>query len=182
EAALAGDLQLRAGEVWVVLDDQHDAVAVLDVVTIVADVARKEQCRVELRLVVIVCRRLAASVAVARQHDCRLERNGGIRMLRRLVRGRQEQREPAAPTDLALKVGLVAEQARDLPADRVSEAGAAVTTARRPVGLLKGLEDQAQLVVSDTDAGVVYVELQHGFGPRPCLSRDMTAFCETETR
>ena len=108
EAALAGDLQLRAGEVWVVLDDQHDAVAVLDVVTIVADVARKEQCRVELRLVVIVCRRRAASVAVAWQHDCRLERNGGIRMLGRLVRGRQEQREPAAPTDLALDVDLAA--------------------------------------------------------------------------
>ena len=49
---------------------------------------------------------------------------------------------------------LAAEQARDLAADRQAEAGAAVAAARRPVGLLEGLEDQPQLVLRDADAGV----------------------------
>jgi len=73
EAALAGDLQLRAGEVRVVLDDQHDAVAVLDVVTIVADVARKKQCRVSSGWS-SSCAEAGRPRCVARQHDCCLER------------------------------------------------------------------------------------------------------------
>ena len=48
EAALACDLQLGAGEVGVVLDDQDDAVARLDRVAVVLDLARDEQRRIEV--------------------------------------------------------------------------------------------------------------------------------------
>ena len=46
EAALARDLELGAGEVGVVLDDQHDPVALLDRLAVVVDLARDEQHRV----------------------------------------------------------------------------------------------------------------------------------------
>ena len=48
EAAVARDLELGPREIWIVFDDQHDAVSVLDVVAVVADVARQEECRIEL--------------------------------------------------------------------------------------------------------------------------------------
>ena len=47
EAALPRDLELGAGEVGVVLDDQHDAVALLDRVAVVAHLARHQQREVE---------------------------------------------------------------------------------------------------------------------------------------
>ena len=50
EAPLARDLELRAGEVGVVLDDQHDPVALLDRVAVVVDLALEQQARVELGL------------------------------------------------------------------------------------------------------------------------------------
>ena len=62
EAALARDLQLGAGEVGVVLDDQDDAVARLDRVAVVLDLARDEQRRskrVDLRLAAV--RRVVAA-------------------------------------------------------------------------------------------------------------------------
>ena len=40
EAALTGDFELGSGDVGIVLDDQHDAVGVLDLVAVVAHVAR----------------------------------------------------------------------------------------------------------------------------------------------
>jgi len=57
-----------------------------------------------------------------------------------------------------------AEQTCDLAADREPEAGPAVAAARRPVRLLEGLEDQAELVVGDADACVLDRELEHGLG------------------
>ena len=76
----------------------------------------------------------------------------------------QVERERAAPVDLALDVDLAAEQPRDLAADREAEAGAAVAPARRSVGLLERLEDQAQLVPRDADAGVLDGEPDHRLG------------------
>ena len=49
---------------------------------------------------------------------------------------------------------LAAQQRGELPADRETEAGAAVLPARARVGLLKRLEDQPLLLGSDPDAGV----------------------------
>jgi hypothetical protein len=40
EAALTGDFELGPSDVGIVLDDQHDAVGVLDLVAVVAHVAR----------------------------------------------------------------------------------------------------------------------------------------------
>jgi hypothetical protein len=51
-------------------------------------------------------------------------------------------------------VDLAAEQVGDLAADRQPETGASVAPARRPVGLLERLEDDAQLLLADADAGV----------------------------
>ena len=165
EASLTSDLELGPGEIGVVLDDQHDAVSVLDVVAIVPDVTRQEQVGVELRRRGGRGGRTAAvPFAVAREHDSLLGRVGGVRVLGRLVRGRQEERERAALADFALDVDLAAEQSRDLAADREPEAGAAVTAARRPVRLLEGLEDQAELVLRDADSGVHDGELEHGLG------------------
>ena len=56
EAALARDLELGAGEVGVVLDDQDDAVALLDRLAVVVDLARDEQRSgrsVDVRLVAV---------------------------------------------------------------------------------------------------------------------------------
>ena len=153
EAALTRDLELGPGEVGIVLDDQHDAVAVLDVVAVVADVARQEQRRVELGRLDAAAGRRSVPLALdagtrpsRRPHRraCRCSTGWNVR--------RQEERERAALADLALDVDLAAEQARDLAADREPEAGAAVTAARRPVRLLEGLEDQAELVVRDADS------------------------------
>ena len=66
----------------------------------------------------------------------------------------EEERERAALAERRLDANLAAEQAGDLPADREAEPGAAEAPARRPVGLLKGLEDQPQLVGRDPDPRV----------------------------
>ena len=164
EAAIARDLELGPGQVGVVLDDQYDTVAVGDVVAIVPHVAREEESRVELRLDAHSRRRCGpVPVALRREHDGLLDRTDDMRMLDRVVRRRQEERELAAPADFALDMDLAAQQTCDLAADRETEAGAAVTAARRPVCLLESLEDQAQLVMRDADAGVLDRELEHGF-------------------
>src|SRR5688572_7413625 len=71
-----------------------------------------------------------------------------------VVRDRQVQREAAALARRALDGDLAAEQAADLATDRQAEPGAAVLAACRAVGLLEGLEDDAQLVGRNTDARV----------------------------
>ena len=48
EATVARDFELGPREIGIVLDDQHDAVAVLDVVAVVPHVARQEASRIEL--------------------------------------------------------------------------------------------------------------------------------------
>src|SRR5439155_14585826 len=65
---------------------------------------------------------------------------------------------------------LAAEEARDLPADRKPEPGAAVAAAGRPVRLLEGLEDDAQLVLGDPDPRVDDREADHGLGRREALA------------
>src|SRR5262249_34898555 len=104
----------------------------------------------------------AVGLGVAREDDllglvARLHRD-------RLERRRQEERERAALARLALHMDLAAEQACDLTADREAEARAAVAAARRAVGLLERLGDQAQLVVRDADAGVADRELEPRLG------------------
>ena len=56
--------------------------------------------------------------------------------------------------DARRDVDLASEEARDLPADREAEPGAAVAPARRAVRLLERLEDQPQLVLRDPDSRV----------------------------
>src|SRR5207248_7710304 len=70
------------------------------------------------------------------------------------VHGREVEGERASLVDRALGLDLAAEQPGDLPADRETEAGAAVAPARGAVGLLERLEDEAELVLRDTDTGV----------------------------
>ena len=143
EAPLAGDLELGAGEVGVVLDDQDDAVAVLDRLAVVVDLARSRAGSDRARLVAVVARR-----GRGRARRDGVEQLGRRRRRRGLdVLLRQEERERASLARLGLDVDLAAEQPRDLPADREAEPGSAVAAARRPVRLLERLEDQAQLVV-----------------------------------
>ena len=79
----------------------------------------------------------------------------------RVVGGRQVERERAPLPDRALGVDLAAEQAGDLPADGQPETGAAEAPGGGAVGLLEGLEDEAQLVLRHADAGVGHGERDH---------------------
>src|SRR6185503_2394748 len=67
------------------------------------------------------------------------------RRRRRRVGHRQVEREGAAAPLRAHEVDLAAEQARELAADRETEAGAAVRAARAAIGLLERLEDELLL-------------------------------------
>src|SRR5207244_13231748 len=67
---------------------------------------------------------------------------------------------------------LAAEEACDLPADREPEPRAAVASARRPVRLLEGLEDDAQLLLRDPDPRVDDREADDGLGGREALARE----------
>ena len=146
EAALARDLELGAGEVGVVLDDQHDAVARLDRVAVVLDPARDQQRRIESRLAAVRRRvqrrrrRRQAGRDVAEQVGSALGRN-----VLDVALG-QVEREGAALARGRVDVNLASEQPGDLAADREAEPGAAVAAARRPVRLLERFEDEAELV------------------------------------
>src|SRR5882757_7720973 len=101
---------------WVVLDDQQDAVAGLEVEPVVGqlldDAFGRRRCWLERRwLVVLLLRR-----------DARRERRAGIFQ-------RQIEREGRALAGRAAQMNLAAEQARELAADREAKAGAAVFAA-----------------------------------------------------
>src|SRR5436309_66030 len=98
---------------------------------------RRRRCR---RLDVLLLRRGA-----------RCERRPGIFQ-------RQIEREGRALAGQAAQVDLAAEQARELAADRKTEAGAAIFAAGAGVGLLERLEDQLLLLERNADAGVRHFE------------------------
>src|SRR3954447_21000109 len=89
----------------------------------------------------------------------------------------QVQRERAADADFALDVQLTAEQARDLPADRQPKPGATEPPTGGAICLLERFEDQSQLFVRHTNAGVGHAEgddldvLQRLSSERPVLRR-----------
>src|SRR5438552_19107756 len=95
-------------------------------------------------------------------------------MLAGLERRRQEERERAALSDLALHMDLAAEESCDLAADGEPQTGPAEAPARCSIGLLERLEDQAQLVVRDAHAGVLDRKLEHGLGARENLAGELT--------
>ena len=147
EAALARHPEQRAREVRVVLDDQDDAVAGVE----------RRRGRRRPRSAGAATGSTSIDTSAGRVvGPCELGRGLGraVRLRRRRVHRREEEREGAALARRALGADLAAEQARDLAADREPEAGAAVAAARRAVGLLERLEDQPQLVGRDADAGV----------------------------
>src|SRR5580693_3788878 len=82
---------------------------------------------------------------------------------------RQEERERAALAGGRDELDLAAEHARDLPADREPEAGAAVLAAGRAVRLLERLEDDLLLVGLDADARVADGERDGAPGAREAL-------------
>src|SRR6266540_1640534 len=185
EAALARDVELGARQLGVVLDDQDDAVTLLDLVAVVADLARQQQRGVELRLLEHRLRRRATVRqlrGLGREHDL-VDRDLVPRqVLDDLVGRGQVEAERAALADGALDMDLAPEQARDLAADRETEPRTAVTPAGRAVRLLERLEDQAQLVVRDPDAGVLHGELEHGIGTRQRLARELATFGDADAQ
>src|SRR6185437_6550803 len=133
EAFLTRQVEQDRGELAVILDDEHDAVAGREGIAIVRQFARGRD----------IGRR-------AWRHD-RL----GHRVLGLAGRlQRQIEREDAALARHALDLDRPAEQAGDLAADRQAEAGAAKFAAGGAVGLLESLEDDAVLVAGDADAGI----------------------------
>src|SRR5439155_17981247 len=112
EPPLTRDVELGTCQLRVVLHDQHDAVPLLDLVAVVTDLAREEHRWIELRLLRRWGRRRRAAVAlgVGCEYDLVIRDLVPWPVLDRLVPGRQEERERAAPADLALDVDLAAEQ------------------------------------------------------------------------
>src|SRR5688572_3209193 len=109
--------------------------------------------------------RLARAREARRRHDfarasagrplasCRIRR-------RRRVTHRDEQRERAAFSGLALDADLAAEELRNLAADREAESRTSKLATRGTVGLLERLEDELLLVARDADSGVGHLERQ----------------------
>ena len=155
EAAFARDLQHRPGELGILLDDEDHPVALLDLPAIVAHLAREQERRVEL-----LGERGAALLVGVHAARPGLDERG------------QVQRERAPLARRRDDPDLAAEEARDLPADRKPEPGAAVAAAGRPVRLLEGLEDDAQLVLGDPDPRVDDREGDDGLGGREALARE----------
>src|SRR5438874_9926581 len=137
-------------------------------VPVVADVAREQHRRVELRLL-----EGGGGRHWSAHTDRRLRRPPRL-VLDRSVPGRQEERERAPVSDLALDVDLAAQQPRDLAADREAEARTAEAAAGRAVRLLERLEDQPHLVVRDADAAVHDGELEHRVRARERLACELT--------
>src|SRR5690606_21024680 len=73
-------------------------------------------------------------------------------------RGRQVEGEGASPARFALELQFPAQEVGEFPADRQAEAGSAVLAHRAAVDLLERLEDEAALVLGNTDAGVLHGE------------------------
>ena len=154
EATRAGDLENRACEIGVVLDDEHDPVTGLDHGAIVLDVSGQKQRRIEIELdgrAVRARRRRVVDV----EFVCRRPR-----WCLRVRRG-QVERERAALAAGRLDMDLAAEEPRNLAADRQAEPCAAVAAVRLAVRLLERLEDQLQLVLRDSDPRVEDREGEH---------------------
>ena len=126
----------------IVLDDQQDGVAGLEVEPVVRD-------------------RLDWALGQRRERDARrAQAEPGCR--RSCARGRQwtdvlrrqVQRKRTAALRYAAQVNLAAEQVCEFAADRESEAGAAVFAAGRGVGLLECLEDDLLFLGRNADTGV----------------------------
>src|SRR5262249_11382471 len=146
EALLARQLDHDAGIVRIVLDDEQDRVARLDLQPVVGDLLKRS----------------------LRQPD----RMGCGRMRRRRVRcwarsrrrrradifERQIEREARAYARRTAQVDLAAEQVRQLATDRKPETGATILTAGAGVRLHEGLEDHLLLLERDADAGIRHLE------------------------
>src|SRR2546429_104587 len=83
--------------------------------------------------------------------------------IERDVPRRQVERERRALALLRAHLDLAAQEARDLAADRQPEPRAAVAARGAAVRLLERLEDQAQLVVGNADAGVGHLDREDAF-------------------
>src|SRR5439155_4373594 len=147
EPVLAGQLQREVALLARVGDEQDDAIARRQALAVVGDLGLRGALRLELELVGQRVRgdggRGAVALGVHRADLGGRLGDGG----RRRERRRQQQGERAALARGGADPDLPAEQPGDLARDREPEAGAAVAPVRRPVGLLEGLEDQAQLVL-----------------------------------
>ena len=132
----------------IVLDDQQQRIAGLDIQPVVRDLLdialgrrRQQRDRPSHRTGRIVARPGAAGRAD--------------------IFERQEQRERTADPGCAPQLYLAAEQRRQLAADGKAETGAAVLAAGGGVGLLEGLEDDLLLFLRDADAGVGHFKRHH---------------------
>ena len=169
ELLLAREVEEDVREGRIVLDDQDGAIAGLHVGAVVVDldgrVGRGEEPR------------------AVRVHG--VGRVGGLRRPRGANRGgdpllvdeRNVEGEPAPAPGSAVEADLPAEEARDLAADRETEAGSAVIAARRAVRLLEGLEDDLVLLGRDPYARVRHRERNDGGG-----RRESSSFAVSRTR
>ena len=140
EALVAGEIDQDAGVVRIVLDDQQDGVAGLDVEPVVGNLLDRRARR-------------RGRPALGRRRRPRPP-HGARRRRRADIFDRQVEREGAAGARRAAQLDFAAEQARQLAADGEAEAGAAVFAAGAGVGLLERLEDDLLLFRRNADAGI----------------------------
>src|SRR5579859_5270548 len=131
----------------IVLDDQQDRIARLDVGPIVRD-----------RLDRALRNDMHADQLRGRQcgADSRVQRHARPDIL-----DRQIEREGRPRAGQAAQVNFAAEQVCQFAADRQSQAGAAVFATGRGVGLLECLEDDLLLLRRNADAGIGDFECDH---------------------
>ena len=143
------DVEQCGCEPGVVLHDQRDVIAGIDIVAVVVGLRPAGNRRVGTRPLCGLLRGQRAGRRRFRAHGRRRCPVHG-----RFLRQGEIEHESAAPAWRTLDRDLAPEQPRQLPADRQPETGATVTAAGGTVRLLESLEDDLLLVRRDTDAAV----------------------------
>src|SRR5579864_9755073 len=81
------------------------------------------------------------------------------------IRQREVKSERAALAGCAAQLNFAAQQAGEFAADRQAQASASVLAAGAGICLLEGLEDDALLIESDSNAGIGNLEGHHRSRP-----------------
>ena len=149
ETLVAGEIDQNPRVMRVVLDDQENRIARLEVEAVVGKLFDDALLRRGLQH-----RRRTVRRGL---QDARRHRRPGIFQ-------RQIQREGRALARRRAQMDFTAEQARELAADGETKPGAAIFAAGAGVGLLERFEDQLLLLLGNADAGVGHFERDHRGG------------------
>ena len=151
EAVLVSGVDNEPGIVHVVLDNEQDEVADLDVVPIVGNALDRALCN-----------------EVRRRRDPRRPARAGAALPGRRIEivRRNIERKRAPLAGCAPELYLAAEQSRELAADGEAEARAAVLAARSGIRLLEGFEDELLFLGRDAYSRIPDLECDNSLRGR----------------